>query len=241
MKRYFKNRLLRGLRFRLILLVLVAIIPALLLIIYNSAEQQRLSAMQARESALKLARSSASSHEQLLEGARQLLLALSQLAQLQAGDMADCTPILVTLVSQYPSYLNLGVISPEGKVICSALPLSGASIDVSDRPYYQQTIATQAFTVGEYQASRLVGKPVLTLAHPVLNTRGDLTAIVFAGLDLTWLNEHNARASLATGARLTVVDRRGTVLVDVPDSPGSVGQAMAQSSVRDRMLAESEG
>ena len=47
-------RFLSSLRFRLILLVLLALVPALGLVIYNAAEQRRLVATQAQENALRL-------------------------------------------------------------------------------------------------------------------------------------------------------------------------------------------
>jgi Na+-transporting NADH:ubiquinone oxidoreductase subunit NqrB len=58
-------RFLSSLRFRLILLVLLALVPALGLVIYNAAEQRRLVATQAQENALRLARVAASNQEQL--------------------------------------------------------------------------------------------------------------------------------------------------------------------------------
>ena len=60
-----------SLRVRLLLLVLLAVVPALGLILYTASEQRRSAAAEARDSALQLARSFSSSQDELIESARQ--------------------------------------------------------------------------------------------------------------------------------------------------------------------------
>jgi hypothetical protein len=67
------TRLFRSsLRSRLLLLVLLALLPALALILVTAWEQRQLAAVDAQESALRLSRLAASNQERLIEGARSL-------------------------------------------------------------------------------------------------------------------------------------------------------------------------
>ena len=73
-RRYFT---FSRLRYRLLLLVVLAVLPVLALIVSTAWEQRRLAADSAREDALRLARLASSNHERLIEGARPLLILLA--------------------------------------------------------------------------------------------------------------------------------------------------------------------
>ncbi len=64
MTRIFRS----SLRSRLLLLVLLALLPALVLILVTAWEQRQLAATEAQESALRVARAAASNMERLIEG-----------------------------------------------------------------------------------------------------------------------------------------------------------------------------
>jgi len=86
------NRLfLSSLRARLLLLVLLAIIPALGLILYTASAQRRTAAVEVEENALRLAQFAAANQGRASEGARQLLIALAQLPEVREGDSAECS------------------------------------------------------------------------------------------------------------------------------------------------------
>ena len=110
-----------SLRLRLVFLVLLAVIPALGLMLYTNLEQRRLATVQAQEDAQRLARLAATQQQQLIEGARQLLIALAQLREVRGSDAAACNTLMTSLLKQYPLYANLGVIELDGDVFCNAI------------------------------------------------------------------------------------------------------------------------
>ena len=61
-----------SLRSRLLLLIALAMLPALGLIFYVNVEQRRLEATQAQDNALRFARLAAAEHTQLIQSAHQL-------------------------------------------------------------------------------------------------------------------------------------------------------------------------
>ena len=109
-----------SLRVRLLLLVLLAVVPALGLILYTASEQRRLAAGEVQEQALRLAWIAATDQGQLTEGARQLLIALAQLPAVRGRDPAACSSLFAELLKQYPRYANLAAVNRMG--IRSAAP-----------------------------------------------------------------------------------------------------------------------
>jgi signal transduction histidine kinase len=135
----------------------------------------------------------------------------------------SCHRTLARLKSAYSIYLNLGVIRPDGRVICSALPLGPTDTDLSDRSYFKRAVGSRDFAIGDYQVGRVTGRPSLNVAYPVIED-GRVQSVVFAALDLAALNDLVARAGLPEGSTFTVVDSDGVVLVRYPDSAQWVGR-----------------
>ena len=77
-------------RARLLLLILMAILPALGLALYTGLEHRQIAAVQAQQEALRLTRIASNDHEGLIEGARQLLVALSSLPAVRTRDTSSC-------------------------------------------------------------------------------------------------------------------------------------------------------
>lgn len=117
------HSLLSSLRTRLLLLLLLALVPALALTLYTVAEAQRAATDEVLTNALQLTQLAASSQGQLVARARQFLVTLSQLPEVRDGDQAVCNALLARLLEQHTLYANFGVVEPGGDV---ALPL-GAS------------------------------------------------------------------------------------------------------------------
>lgn len=103
-----------SLRDRLILLVLLAVIPALGLIFYSAQEQRRSASIEAQQNALRLARLVSANQHDLIEGARQLLTALAQIPVIRGGQPAACSAVLENLLRAYPLYANFGVTDKGG-------------------------------------------------------------------------------------------------------------------------------
>ena len=229
-----------SLRVRLLLLVLLAVIPALGLILYTASEQRRSAAAEAKDSALRLARSFSSSQDELIESARQLLTALTQIPAVRDGNTTECNVIFASLLKQYSRYNNFVATKPNGDVFCSAVP-SARQVNLADRPHFQFAVRTGGFAIADYLIARTTGKPILSSAYPVLDASGQIKAVVFAGLDLDWLNALVAKTELPAGATLTVIDRKGTVLARFPHPEKWVGKSMPNTPLKQTILSRTKG
>jgi signal transduction histidine kinase len=213
------------LRVRLLVLVLLAILPALGLVLYTGFEQRAAARADAEASARRVVKLAAASQKQHFESTRQLLATLAQLPQVRPDRAADCQALFTNLVHLHPIYANIGGLDAEGKVFASAKPPPTPQFDLSDQAYFKKARDTRKFAVGEYQTNGISGRPTLAMAYPLF-VDTNFAGVVFAALDLKWLNQLAARADLPEGATLTLIalnllDRKGTVLVryQVPD-PG---------------------
>lgn len=233
------RQFLASLRVRLLVLVLLALAPVLGLSLYNSAEQRAQAATQAQQRALRLARRAAGEQERLIEGARQLLIALAQLPSVQEQDASTCSAFMAELLQQYPLYENLGAAGRDGDIFCSGVP-SDRTVSMADRLFFQRALQWRSFVVGEFIVARISGLPTLPFAYPALDAAGQVRALVFAGINLNWLNELLAAAQLPEGSTLTLINSAGTILAHYPSSPRMMGSAVSPG-MRKTLLEQKEG
>jgi len=229
-----------SLRVRLLLLVLLAVIPALGVVFHHAYEGRRLEKAQAQEDALRLARLASAEQERLIEGARQFLGLLAQFPQVRGGNPSACSGLFADLLRRYPRYANLGAIEPGGDGYCSALPFK-QPVNVADRAWFRRAVQTREFAIGDYQIGRITGKATVNFGQPLFDEAGKIQAVVFAALELAWLNQFVAEAQLPKGVTLTVIDHNGTVLARYPDPEKWVGQPASEASIVKIILAQGEG
>src|SRR5581483_8929022 len=77
--------------------------------------------------------------------------------------------------------------------------------------------------------------------YPLLNDRGGFDGVVYAGLDLTWLNQLVAATALPPDASLTVYDDDGTILARYPEPATWLGQTVQDNPIVRTVLTDREG
>jgi signal transduction histidine kinase len=193
--------------------VLLAILPALGLVVYTAFEQRRAAMREAKAAAQRTVAFAAAAQKQYLEAARQLLLTLSQLKEVRPDRAAEAEALFRNLLQVHPIYANIGAARLDGYVFASGLEFTNR-VYLGDRSYFKLAIENEKFGLGEYQIGRITGKATVNVAHPIKDSTGEkVLGVTFVALDLNWLNQHAARAELPDGSTLTVIDRHGTVLV----------------------------
>jgi signal transduction histidine kinase/DNA-binding response OmpR family regulator/HAMP domain-containing protein len=219
-----------SLRVRLLLLVGLAVGPMVGLVLYTAAEQRQLAARQVQRDVLRLVQLVSDEHNQLLEGARQLLTGLAQIPEVRHLNAEACSAIFADVLKRFPIYANVGAVTPTGEIFCSGVPSRGL-VNVADRHYFQHSLATGDFAVGEYAMGRITGKTTMTMAYPAVDDAGTIQAVVFVGLDLSWLDQLVARARLPEGSAVLLLDRNGTILTRHPDPETGAGRSMPEAAI----------
>jgi signal transduction histidine kinase len=208
--------LLSSLRVRLILLVLLAVLPALGLIVYSAIEQRRLGTDAAKLEAKRLVRVASSMNERMLEGARQLLITLSQLEAVRNRKAAECSLLFSNLIRLQPVYANIGAVNLDGAVFASGLPMA-EPINLADRLYFQDATNRLDISVGAYQVGRITKKSTVNIGYPILDPSNRLAGVVYAALDLSWLRNVVTNTDLPPNVSLTLSDTRRITLFRHPD------------------------
>jgi PAS domain S-box-containing protein len=206
-----------NLRERLVILMLAAILPLIALSFWLALRDTRSLTEQA-QSQLRLAASLvAANQEAAVESARQLLGAVDAPALLRAGS-GECQRYFQRLLERFPAYANIGLTDREGQVLCDG---RGArrSLSIGDRPYFLEALAARRLVMGEEIIGRSTGLRSIPFALPVLRD-GQPDGVVFATLDLDRAERALSRLALPAGARVTVADRQGRVLMEHPRAPG---------------------
>ena len=103
---------------RLIILVLIAVCPALLIQTYNEYELRKARDTDIRQQVVQITRQFGEEIGELREGARQLLIALAQLTPVKAKDTQACTALFGSLESQYANYSLLAAADTDGRIFC---------------------------------------------------------------------------------------------------------------------------
>ncbi|MFI5340266.1 MAG: cache domain-containing protein [Candidatus Methylomirabilales bacterium] len=232
---------LSSLRVRLLLLVLLALIPARGLGIYTAWEMREAARAEALQDAMRLARIASTAGERLVEGTHQILIVLARLPEVRSQNASACSALFADLLKLYPFYSNFGAATANGDVFCSAVTFEGLS-NIGDRTYFRRAVERRDFATGEYQIGRITGKAVINLGYPVLDGAGRVAAVVSAGLDLSWLNRLLAESRLPEHSTITVVDGAGQVLARYPEPEKWVGKSFPDAPfIRAAIYQQDEG
>jgi signal transduction histidine kinase len=186
---------------------------------------------------MRLSRLVSADYERLIEEARQLLVSLARFPAVRDGHVAACNALFVDLLTRQSAYANLGVIDSDGNVICTAVPITD-EVYLGDRVYFRRALETGDFAIGEYQVGRITRQATVNFGYPVVDDTGRVRGVVFAALDLAWLNQLARQAGMPPETMLTVIDRNGTILSRYPDDGKWVGQLMPESLVVNAILTQ---
>jgi HAMP domain-containing protein len=218
-----------SLRARLLILVCLAVIPALGLILFTAADQRQVASEKAQADAQWLVQLIAADQERLIAETRQLLLTLAYLPAIQSQDPSACNALFARLHIQYPQYSNLAVISPAGDLTCSAVP-HPSPVSLADEPYIQRAIEERIFSVGDYQIDEISNTPTINFAYPVQDESFQVKAVVVAALDLHWMNQIIENQQLPEGAALILLDRNQAIVVHYPNPELWIGTELPEES-----------
>ncbi len=221
------------LRPRLLLLVLLAILPALGLAVDSGVQHRQAAADQAREGVQRLVRVLANQHEEELATAQQFLAALSQIP-LVRGDNADaCSELFTQIVEQSPQYLALASYLADGRVLCRPLQRSQPP-EISSRPYFEWALQGM-WGIGEYTADPAQGRTVLTFVYPVADASGQARKVLWMAKQLHWIEGSATLAGLPERSVVMVLDQDGTIVSHFPEPAQWIGKKADQSELLSMM------
>jgi two-component sensor histidine kinase len=218
---------------RILALVALSMTPALLIQGYNEYALREARELAVRNLAMRSVRAVADDLAQYAEANRQLLNILSDEPVMRERDPARCSAFLQESAAKIPGSTIIALTDPEGKVACSSLGTGAIGYSIADREYFRTGMASGSYGIGEYLLGRGTRRPTVQFVHPLTDASGRRTGLTYMGVDPGWLGDRLKQTGLPPNATLTVTDRKGVVLVRLPDHGEWVGRPLP-----DRFLAD---
>lgn len=195
---------------------------------------------------LERAREMALETERFVAATGQVLQAVAESPEIKRMDRRGSEAILSRLLPQYPQFENLFTAGRDGWVLATVIhPEGGRPVDVRDRPYFREVMATGRLALGEVQTGRLTGKPVLVVAYPVRDFSGRLAGVIGAPISLLrfqqWLAEHESEAEAGRRTTITLVHKEGRVIADSVAPEAWAARDVRENSWFQQVAAQKEG
>jgi signal transduction histidine kinase/CheY-like chemotaxis protein/HPt (histidine-containing phosphotransfer) domain-containing protein len=224
-------------RGRLSALVVLALVPALVILGYDEWLARRRALAALTDLSTRVVRLM---QRELEDRAARGGLRLNLLAA--DPDVAALTPAatrrLVDAMRDDGLYNNILMADgASGDVRASAVPLQ-APASVAQLLAFERARRTLRFATGAFLPDPATGEPGLNLAQPVIDQNGRITSIVWASLDLDWVSGFIERAGLPASTVLTVLDDKGIVQYRSADMERFVGKSAGAYATA---LGESSG
>ena len=235
------SRVLFGLRFRLLLLVLLACAPLVGLSLRTASNERR-------HDVVHCAKSPAA-HPGCAPGRRRAARSYPATAvggvgvvRGAIGQSLSLQEIAGGILRQLPQLLQSGCDGRQRRGPGHRASLTEPR-NQTDRDLVRRRIDTRAFASGGYPVGLASGKPTVAFGCPVFSPSGSVQAVAVAwmGLDSFTRPGSDLSAQVPVAANWTVVNRKGTMLARYPASEPASGEPFPQPFARESRLQATRG
>lgn len=156
-------------------------------------------------------------------------------------DPAACDQLFAKVLARENDRFDIIAMSDvHGESICSATP-PPPGLNNSDRTYFQRAVSRKEFSVGDFIIGRNTGNPELPFAYPILDAQGNVAYVLFATLNLHWLDEQIGSLTLNDETVLSVIDSNGQIVENFPIETETIGKNYSGSEFAKQVLSIKDG
>ena len=204
-------------------LILVASLPAVVLVVHQASEHRLAGVAAAQDKAQLTLRTVVAGQQRLIQTTHDFLQQLASLPPVHDPSRPECGAFLAQVLALQPLYVNIGVPRSDGELLCNARPLK-APVNVANRPYFQRALQSREFSVGAFQIDRAAQVASVNFAVPVIPPGSpEPVGAAVAVVGLEWWSRRLSDLGLAEGAVARVTDPEGRVLARFPPDPAELG------------------
>lgn len=200
----------------LVFLVLLAMLPALGIMLGSGYTLRKHMVADAEEAALRQIHGMASHHEQVVENARLLLATLAKAHEIQSLDPLGSQLLLEEMLTRNAAYVALALSDPAGRIV--AVSPADSFDSIAGEAYFQEAKQGMRFVMGMYHPRQGVRSVVMEFAQPVMDREGGLRGVLVASFDLNYFGRIFADAHLPAGSVFTLTDAEGIRLTRFPET-----------------------
>lgn len=227
-------------RARVLAVVLLTMIPAFALLIFNATDDRARALAFTQESALSTVRLIASQQSQMVQSTEQLMRLVAEASDLR--DPQQCETALNRIYATVDGFRGFSVAQANGDVYCLApsRPMT-TTLNTAHRSYFQKVMATGHFAIGDFQIGQVTGTPNVSFGYPVLDANGVIEGVVWTAWGIDRINDLAGTWRLPEGSSMIVMDSQGTVVTRYPDWQQWVGKSYRDGELFQRMKEQPEG
>jgi len=220
---------LKGLKARLLAIVLLAMLPVLCIALFLAVDDYRSAKSGAVENSRRLTVTYAATGNAFIERARLLMLHISNMPGVKPFDAESCRRITAALAAQGTIARGASIYGTDGRLLCSAGIAPGARhVSPARTGWFKEALRTRNFVIGRYQATA-DGAGELPLALPLAGPDGMPRVVLCLTFDLNNFAEFLDDQELPKGASSSVIDSGGTILARFPWSAAAVGKSAPEA------------
>jgi diguanylate cyclase (GGDEF)-like protein/PAS domain S-box-containing protein len=218
MRRFFQS-----LQSRLVLLIILVALPGLAGLIYQSFLERKSAIDTALQRAINTVETTTNDQALLIEDTRSFLQRLSTLTSVLDPESPECSRVLADILKLNGNYVNLGIPRADGELLCNARPLN-KRVNVADRPYIQQALASRGFSIGEFQVDRSAGVTSINFAYPVIHpVSDDILGLAVAVVSLDWWSKRLSESRLPKNTVAYITDYDQKIIAAYPTNSKLLG------------------
>lgn len=200
----------------LYVIVILAMLPALVIIIYSGMDSRERAINEMQGKARSVLRNIAAQRQLLTETTRLLLMTLSQLDSIHEEAVEQSEELFRDLLDSHVVYENIFLVDNSGSIIASGRPMANA-IDIEWQPYIREAWQSRSFTVGRLSQDPVTKRNVLPYVLPVMDrTEGRIAVTLVATLKPESSIREVAAANLLDKMRLYVRGKAGKLTFVYP-------------------------
>ncbi|MBI2765799.1 MAG: HAMP domain-containing protein [Chloroflexi bacterium] len=217
-----------SLRVRVLVLVLLAVVPAMLLMLLSARDRRDASEESGRARALQLARSVEVDYMHRIDTTRSFLAPLAQVFALVPNlsnvTQTACASFFDKLIANTADIFQVGVASTDGTVICRSPAGAESAASVAAEPFFTTAMNSRAFSVGHFEFESVTQKPALHVGYPIIGPAGTVTGVLYAALDLNAISTDLGKTADPSVSFITLITPTGTILARYPNPEQWVGK-----------------
>lgn len=198
------------------LLILLAVLPISLIILYNGLHQRGLAIEKARKELLNLTCLLAHSQRELIKTTRILFSSLVLTEDIRDMKTEHCRIMLAAMVETEQLYQNFAITDLQGRVLASARPMKSSSL--YDRKHVREALEKRRFTVGEFIISRSEESfPALPFSCPIYGSDEKIHGTLNCAASLQHFKTLFDAVDLPRNSMVAITDFKGTVIYSFPE------------------------
>ncbi len=213
---YMRFPVFASIRASLVFLVLLALLPALGIMLFTGYTLRQSVIRNTENAALRQVQAMAAHHERVVDNARLLLATMAKAGEVQRLDALACQVLLEDMRSREAAYVALALADEHGRIVATSP--SNAFTSIEHEKYFQDAMQDMHFTMGDYHLQSETHRVVIEFAQPVEGQDGRPRGVLVASFDLNYFGRIFDDARLPEGSVFTLTDCVGIRLTRFPET-----------------------